>query len=159
MGQQLIPLSDEDRQVLTQKWKAAVKRMLAFGTATLLILSALILFHSFFLILVILSLSFVTGMPTLLFWYSRGLLSKDLRLGQKQMLTGPVEAQNIDVTRTKDDDGYESDATYRFWIQIAGRKVTLTEDQYYQFKKGDLAEAFVAPHSGNVLGLSREARG
>ena len=158
MGQQLIPLSDEDRQILTRKWKAAMTRMFVFGIVTLLILSVLILFHSFFVVLVILSLSFVTSVPALIFWYARGLLSKDLRLGQKQMLSGPVEAQNIDVTRTTDDDGNESDATYRYWIQIAGRKVTLTEDQYYQFKKGDLAEAFVAPHSGNVLGLSREAR-
>lgn len=159
MDQKLIPLSDEDREILTQKWKAAMTRTFAFGTVTLLILSLLILFHSFVVVLVILSLSFVTGMPALIFWYARGLLSKDLRLGQKQMLSGPVEAQNIDVTRTTDDDGYESDATYRFWIQIAGKKVTLTEDQYYQFKKGDLAEAFVAPHSGNVLGLSKEAGG
>ena len=159
MGQQFIPLSDEDREVLTQKRTAAVTRMLAFGIATLLILSALIVFHGLFGILVILSLSFVTGVPALTFWYARGLLSKDIRLGKKQRLSGPVEAQNIDVTRTTDDDGNESDATYRFWIQISSKKVTLTEDQYYQFKKGDLAEAFVAPHSGNVLGLSRDARG
>ena len=158
MGQQLIPLSDEDRELLTQKWKGAMTVMIGFGTVTLLILSMLILLHSFFWVVAIFSLSFVTGMVTIILWRARGLLSKDLRLGQKQMLSGPVEAQNIDVKRTKNDDGYESDATYRFWIQIAGKKVTLTEDQYYQFKKGDLAEAFVAPYSGNVLGLSKEAR-
>ena len=158
MGEQLIPLSDDDRQVLTEKRDAATLPLLGFGTVTLLTLSALILVHSLFWVVAILSFSFATGMVTVIVWRGRSLLSKDLRLGQKQMLSGPVEAQNVDVTRTKNDEGYESDATYRFWIQIAGTKVTLTEDQYYQFKKGDLAEAFVAPHSGNVLGLNKEAR-
>jgi hypothetical protein len=108
-------------------------------------------------VLIIVSVSFVTGVPALTFLYALSWLSKDLRAGQKLMLRGPVEAQDIDVTRTKDDDGNEGDATYRFWIQIAGKKVTLTEDQYYQFRKGDMAEAFVAPRSGNVLGLSKES--
>jgi hypothetical protein len=84
------------------------------------------------------------------------LFSKDLRGGQKQIIGGPVEAQNIDVTRPKDEDGIEGDATYRFWIQIGGKKVTVSEDQYYQFKKGDLAKAFIAPHSGTVLGVNKE---
>lgn len=158
MNRTLIPLSDEDRQVLTEKRDAATLPLLGFGTVTLLTLAVLIVLHSFVWVVVILSFSFATGMLTVVLLRARNLLSKDLRLGQKEMLTGPVEAQNVDVTRTKNDDGYESDAKYRFWIQIAGKKVTLTEDQYYQFKKGDLAEAFVAPHSGNVLGLSKEAR-
>ena len=72
------------------------------------------------------------------------------------MISGPVEAQNVEVTRTTDDDGVEGDATYRFWIQIGGKKVTVSEDQYYQFKKGDLAEAFIAPHSATVLGVNKE---
>lgn len=71
-------------------------------------------------------------------------------------ISGPVEAQNVDVSRTKDRHGVESSASYRFWIQVSGKKITVSEEQYYQFKKGDLAEAFVAPNSGTVLGVDKE---
>jgi hypothetical protein len=157
MTQQLLPLNDDDRRVLTKKKTRALRLTVVFLIATLLLLSVLIVFHSIIWVLVIVAVSFVTGIPALTFLYAHSWLSKDLRAGQKLMLRGPVEAQNIDVTRTKDDDGNEGDATYRFWIQIAGKKVTLSEDQYYQFKKGDMAEAYIAPRSGNVLGLSKES--
>ena len=157
MSEQLIPLSDEDRRVLTDKRRRALRLVAVFVTATLLLLSALVVFHTFLWVTIIITLSFTTGVPALIFLYALSWLSKDLRAGQKQMLRGPIEAQNVDVTRRTYDDGSEGDATYRFWIQIAGKKVTLSEDQYYQFKKGDMAEAFVAPHSGNVLGLSKES--
>jgi len=157
MTNQLVPLSDEDRRVLTEKRTRALYLATVFIIATLLLLSVLVVFHSLIWVLMIITVSFVTGIPALTFLYALSWLSKDLRDGQKLMLRGPVEAQNVDVTRTKDEDGDEGDATYRFWIQIAGKKVTLSEDQYYQFKKGDMAEAFVAPRSGNVLGLSKES--
>lgn len=80
--------------------------------------------------------------------------SRDLRAGQKKVISGPVEAQNVDVSRTKDSDGVEGSASYRFWIQIGGKKITVSEEQYYQFKKGDVAEAFIAPNSGTVLGVN-----
>jgi hypothetical protein len=57
-------------------------------------------------------------------------LSRDLEQGQKQMISGPVEAQNIDVSRSTDSNGEEGNATYRFWIQIKGKKITVTEEQY-----------------------------
>ncbi len=157
MTAQLIPLSDEDRRVLTEKKRRALRLTAVFGIATLLLLSVLVVFHTFIWVIVIITLSLITAGPALLFTYSFRLLWKDLHAGQKQMLRGPVEAHNIDITRTTDEDGIEGDATYRFWIQIAGKKVTLSEDQYYQFKKGDMAEALVAPYSGNVLGLSKES--
>jgi len=157
MTEQLLPLSDEDRRVLTEKRRRALRLAAVFVIATLLLLSALVVFHSVIWVAMIITVSFVTGIPALTFLYSLSWLSKDLRAGQKLMLRGPVEAQNVDVTRRKDDDGTEGDATYRFWIQIAGKKVTLSEDQYYQFKKGDMAEAFIAPRSGNVLGLGKES--
>jgi len=83
-------------------------------------------------------------------------LSRDLRDGQKKVISGPVEAQNMDVSRSKSSRGVEGSASYRFWIQVGGKKITVSEEQYYQFKKGDLAEAFVAPNSGTVLGVSKE---
>ena len=156
MNEQLIPLSDEDRQVLTKKRKAALIWGLVFGIPVLLLLSALILFHTFLGLIIILSLSFALAMFALIGLNASRSLSKDLRGGQKQMISGPVEAQNVDVTRTTDEDGVEGDATYRFWIQIGGKKVTVSEDQYYQFKKGDLAEAFIGPHSATVLGVNKE---
>src|SRR5204863_60200 len=73
-------------------------------------------------------------------------VSRDLRLGQKLLISGAVEAQDVDVTRPKDEDGNEGDASYRWWIQVGGKKITVTEDQYYQFKKGDLAQAFITPN-------------
>jgi hypothetical protein len=156
MSEQLIPLSDEDRQVLTRNRKAALIWGLGFGTVALLLLSALILFHTFVWLIIILTLSFALAVAAVIGLNALRSLSKDLRGGQKQMISGPVEAQNIDVTRTTDDDGVEGDATYRFWIQIGGKKVTVREDQYYQFKKGDLTEAFIAPHSETVLGVNKE---
>jgi hypothetical protein len=157
MTEQLVPLSDEDRRVLTEKRGRALWLSALLVIVTLLLLSALVVFHSLIWVVMIVTGSFMTGIPALTFLYALSWLSKDLRGGQKQMVRGPVEAQNVDVTRKKYDDGTESDATYRFWIQIAGKKVTVSEDQYYQFKKGDIAEAFIAPRSGNVLGLSRES--
>src|SRR2546423_1280973 len=142
MSEQLIPLSDEDRRVLTDKRRRALRLVAVFVTATLLLLSALVVFHTFLWVTIIITLSFTTGVPALIFLYALSWLSKDLRAGQKQMLRGPIEAQNVDVTRRTYDDGSEGDATYRFWIQIAGKKVTLSEDQYYQFKKGDIAVPF-----------------
>src|SRR2546423_1123785 len=157
MTSQLVPLSDEDRRVLTEKRRRALRLFAIFVIATLLILSVLIVFHSVLWLAIIISLSFATGIPALTFSYALSWLSKDINDGQKQMLRGPVEAQNVDVTRKTYDDGSEGDATYRFWIQIAGKKITVSEDQYYQFKKDDMAEAFVAPKSGNILGLSKES--
>lgn len=157
MTEQLVPFSDEDRRVLTEKKSRALLLAAILVIVTLLLLSALVVFHSLVWVVMIVIASFMTGIPAMTFLYSLSWLSKDLRGGQKQMLRGPVEAQNVDVTRQKYDDGTESNATYRFWIQIAGKKVTVSEEQYYQFKKGDMAEAFVAPRSGNVLGLSKES--
>ena len=153
---QLIPLTDEDRQVVEEKRSSA--GLWAFGPVILaaFLFGLLIIFHSLVAIIVILAFSL-----TLLTIFVAGLMrflsvSKDLRLGQKQMISGPVEAQDVDVTRTKDEDGVEGNATYRWWVQIGGKKITVTEEQYYQFKKGDLAQAFITPNSDIVLGISKE---
>lgn len=156
MIEQLIPLSDEDRQVLAKKRKFALYLGSGFAVAALLLSAVLLVFHTFVWLVMIAPTSFLLAVMGLVRLFMMRLFSKDLRDGRKQMITGPVEAQNIDVTRRKDEDGIEGDATYRFWIQIAGKKVTVTEDQYYRFKKGDLANAFIAPHSETVLGVNKE---
>ena len=156
MSEQLIPLSEEDRQVLTKRRKVFLIWALGLLVVSLLLLSLLIVLHTFMWLLLIIPFSvgllLMSGFP----FYVLHLFFKDLRASQKQMISGPVEAQDVDVTRKTNDDGSESDATYRFWIRIEGRKVTVSEDQYYQFKKGDLATAFIAPHSETVLGVSKE---
>lgn len=156
MSEQLIPLSAEDRQVLINGRKPFLVLGLGLGIAALLLLSVLILFHSFLWLIMIPGFSFWLATTALVRLFVARLFSKDIRSGQKQIFSGPVEAQNIDVTRTTDDDGVESDASYRFWIQIGGKKLAVTEEQYYQFKKGDLAEAYMAPNSGTVFGVNKE---
>lgn len=156
MKEQLIPLSDEDRQVLARKRKFFAVWGLGLLTVALLLLLVLIAFHTFVWLVLILGFSCALTLISAVPLYILRLLSKDLRDNQKQMITGPVEAQDVDVTRKTDDVGGESDATYRFWIQIGGQKITVSEDQYYQFKRGDLAEAFLAPHSKSVLGVNKE---
>ena len=156
MNEQLIPLNEEDRQVLTRKRKVNLSLGLGFAVAALLLSAVLLVFHTFVWLVIIAPTSFLLAAMGLVRLFVMRLFSKDLRGGQKQIIGGPVEAQNIDVTRPKDKDGIEGDATYRFWIQIGGKKVTVSEDQYYQLKKGDLAKAFIAPHSGTVLGVNKE---
>lgn len=156
MSEQLIPLSAEDHQVLSKKRKVNLFLGSGFVIVALLLSAVLLVFHTFVWLVLIAPISFLLAAMGLVRLFIMRLFSKDLRAGEKQIISGGVEAQNIDVTRRTDDDGVESDATYRFWIQIAGKKVTVSEDQYYQFKKGDLAEAFIAPHSGTVLGVNKE---
>ena len=156
MSEQLIPLSEEDRQLLNQLRKVALVWALGLGTVSLVLSLLLIPFHTFTWLVLIICFAFASAMGALARLYNLRLVAKDLRGSQKKMITGPVEAQNVDVTRQKDEDGVEGAATYRFWIQIGGKKVTVSEDQYYQFKKGDLAKAFIAPHSETVLGVNKE---
>ena len=153
---QLVPLTDQDRQVLEEKRSSA--GLWTFGPALLAVFlfALLIIFNSLVAIIVILAfnLTLITVFFTGLMRYLS--VSRDLRLGQKQMISGPIEAQDVDVTRPKDEDGNEGDARYRWWVQIGGKKITVTEEQYYQFKKGDLAQAFITPNSETVLGISKE---
>lgn len=156
MSGQLIPLTEEDRQILTRKRKVFLVWALGLVVVSLLLSSLLIVLHTFMWLLLIIPFSVGLLLMAPFQFYVLHLFSKDLRGGQKQMISGPVEAQDVDVTRKTNDDGSESDATYRFWIRVGGKKITVTEDQYYQFKKGDLAEAFIAPHSETVLGVNKE---
>lgn len=153
---ELIPLSDEDRDVLIGKRSTAA--FLTFGpiVVAVVLLAVMIIFSSFVVIVMIVVFDLALLTVAVSRFVSLLSLSRDLRLGQKQLLEGPVEAQDVDVTRKQDEDGVEGDATYRWWIQVSGKKITVTEDQYYQFKKGDLAKAFITPNSGTVLGVSKE---
>src|SRR5437870_3298927 len=104
MSEQLIPLSDEDRQVLTKSRTTGVRLTFAMTIAAVLLLAVLIVFHTliFVIVLGVVSLALLTT-AALAFLNFRS-VSKDLSGGQKQMISGPVEAQNVEVTRTTDDD-------------------------------------------------------
>jgi hypothetical protein len=152
--EQLVSLTDEDLQILTAKRKAAITFSSAMGIVAVLLLAVLILLPTLFWLVFVLTFSLVTGLTALAAFVRILLLSQDLRLGQKQLVSGLVEAQQVEVTRKTDSDGVEEDPTFGFWIRIAGKKIIISEDQYYQFKVGDLAEAFIAPKSGIVLGVN-----
>jgi len=152
----LIPLTDDERQTLTAKRTGVLRIEVIFCIIAVVPLSVLIFFHPLYLLLTLPVFS-LTLLGIAVMQLSRlRKLSRDLELGQKQVISGPVEAQDIDVTRQTDSDGAEGDASYRYWIQVKGKKITVTEEQYYQFKKGDLVEALVAPNSDTVLSLNRE---
>ena len=153
---QLIPLNDEDRRILIKKRQSAVTLTAIPAILALLALAVLLVFHTLIFVMVILVFGIALAIISLTAFLAFRSASKDLQFGQKQVISGPVEAQNVDVSRTTNSDGEESNATYRFWVQIGGKKITVTEDQYYQFKKGDLVEAFIAPNSETVLGINKE---
>jgi hypothetical protein len=157
MSEQLVPLTQEDRQVLKRKRKFFLIWGGGLLTVGLLLLSVLLVVHTFAWLVMLLCGGVGLALMSLVPLYIQRLFSKDLRDSQKRLISGPVEAQNVDVTRPKDKDGIEGDAVYRFWIQIGGKKITVTEDQYYQFKTGDLATAFLAPYSQTVLGVHKES--
>ena len=153
---ELVPLTEEDRRVLADN--LSVLRMMASAGVILAVVALIPLafLHTLPWLVIFPTVSIVAVVFAIVFFNLQRPVSKDLRLGQKQRINGPVEAQNVDVKRTKDEQGVESAATYHWWIQVGGKKITVTEDQYYQFKKGDFVEAFVAPNSGTVFGLSKE---
>ena len=86
-------------------------------------------------------------------------LNRDLSAGQKRVINAPVEEQNMDVSRSRGYGGSEGSASYVFWIKAGGYKVPVTEAQYYQIKKGDLVEAYLAPNSGTVFGVNDRSAG
>ena len=158
-SEQLVPLSDADRQLLSDRRSAAGLWALGSAVVAVLLAGVLVIFPSLFTLIMIGGITIFALTSALAAFLRFRSLSTDLRAGQKEMVTGPVEAQDVDVTRRKDEDGVEGDATYTWWIQIGRTKVTVTEDQYYQFRKGDMAQAFIGPKSRIVLGLSKESLG
>ena len=119
-------------------------------------LALLVAFHSLYCLIALPFFSLVLLVRALLALLTFLSLSRDLKDGRKQIISGPVEAQNMDVSRSTSRSGVEGSASYKFWIQVKGKKLTVTEEEYYQFKKGDLVEAFIAPNSGTVFGVNKE---
>lgn len=154
--EQSIPFTDEERQILSGKKNSALIWVPSMAILSVVLLALLIVFHTLYFLVALPLFSLFAAAKGLASLVSFLALSRDLREGQKKLISGPVEAQNIDVSRSKSSDGVEGSASYRFWIQIGGKKITVSEEQYYQFKKGDFAEAFIAPNSGTVFGVNKE---
>lgn len=154
--EQSIPLTDEERQILSRQKNSALVWLALMAILSVVLLALLFVFHTLYFLVALPLFSLFAAAKGLASLFSFRALSRDLRDGQKKLISGPVEAQNIDVSRSKDSDGVEGPASYRFWIQVGGKKITVSEAQYYQFKKGDLAEAFIAPNSETVFGVNKE---
>jgi hypothetical protein len=154
--EQLMPLTDQEREILSQKKSSALKWMSLMAILSVSLLALLFVLHTLYFLIAFPIFSLVAAVKGVVSLVSFRALSRDLRDGQKKVISGPVEAQNIDVSRETDSDGIEGAASYNFWIQIGGKKITVSEEQYYQVKKGDIAEAFVAPNSGTVFGVNKE---
>ena len=155
--EQLMPLTDNERQILTVQRSRALRHGLLFAILAVLLLGMVVLFHTLYCLVALPLFSLISLVRALIALLNFLSLSRDLKGGMKQIISGPVEAQNMDVSRSTSSRGVESDASYKFWIQVKGKKLTVTEEQYYQFKKGDLAEAFIAPNSGTVFGINKES--
>jgi hypothetical protein len=154
--EQTTPLTEDDRQVLSRLRKSALTNVPLMAILSVVLLALLFVFQTPYCLVALPLFSLVAIVKALLSLFNLLALSRDLRDGRKKVISGPVEAQNMDVSRSKNSSGVEGSASYRFWIQVGGKKITVSEEQYYQFKKGDVAEAFVAPNSGTVLGVNKE---
>jgi hypothetical protein len=154
--EQTTALSNDDRQVLGRLRKSALMNVPLMAILSIALLALLFVFQTPYCLVALPLFSLVALVRGLISLFNLLALSRDLRDGQKKVISGPVEAQNMDVSRSKSSRGVEGSASYRFWIQIGGKRITVSEEQYYQFKKGDVAEAFVAPHSGTVLSVNKE---
>jgi hypothetical protein len=153
-SEQLLPLTDAERAVLNRKRKRSLivaPACAALSILLLLVLVGLLLAEFFSMLLLTLLLgSVVLAINALLSTIAFFRLNRDLREGQKRFVDAPVEAQDIVVP-----SGGGSSSAYTFWIKAGGRKINVSEEQYYQVKKGDSVQAYVAPYSGTVFGLSK----
>ena len=154
--EQLIPLTQEEQQILRKKRSTALGQIPLFAILAIVLLGLMVVFHTLYWLIAIPVFSLALAVRALSAFLSFRTLSRDLKSGHKQVISGAVEAQNMDVSRSTSRSGIESSASYRFWIQVKGKKLTVPEAQYYQYKKGDVVEAFIAPYSGIVFGINKE---
>src|SRR5215510_10330658 len=155
MVQHLIPLTDNDRRVLADRKNqnfrfAVLKAILAIAA-----LVPLVFVQTLYVLITLPFLSLVLGLTALGSFLQYMKAKTDLDEGQKHIITGPIEAQDVDVKRQTDNDGVESSASYTFWVKVRGQKLTVNEDLYYQLKKNDQVEAEVGPASGIVFRINK----
>ena len=150
-----MPLTDGEQRVLLAKRKHSLTSASVKAIASVLVLAPLLLFHTIMWLVALPVFSLALAIGALGSFIGFCNLKKDLGEGQKSLIAGRIDDQNVDVTRHTDRDGVESSATYNFWIKVEGRKFTVSEDQYYRLKRGDQIEVQVAPHSQTVFGINK----
>lgn len=155
MVDHLIPLTDDDRRVLVERKKQNFRSTVLKAVFAVAALVPLVFIRTLYVLITLPFLSLVLGLMAVgsLLQYMKA--KTDLDQGQKRIITGPIEAQDVDVSRQTDSDGGESTATYNFWVKVGGQKLTVTEDLYYQLKKNDQVEAEVAPASGILFRINK----
>jgi len=155
MAEQLLTLTEDDRRVLIDRNKQNFRSVVVKGAFAVAALVPLVFIRTLYVLITLPFLSLVLGLMAVgsLRQYMKA--KKDLDQGQKRIITGPIEAQNVDVRRHSDSDGAESSATYTFWVKVGGQKLTVTEDLYYQLKKNDQVEAEVGPASGILFRINK----
>src|SRR5215468_5848446 len=107
-----VPLTDADRQLLSQSKKKAQSIALILTIASVGALALLFLLHTIYWLIALPLFGVVAAAQALVSVFRLRRLSTDLREGQKRVISGPVEAQNVDVTRRSNSDGSEGNATY-----------------------------------------------
>jgi hypothetical protein len=152
-------LSEADRLILTQKRNKQLLLIPALAFASLVSLLLIAVIHTCFTTVFFLTIALSTAAKAMHSLASVISLNRDLSAGQKRLINAPVEDQNMDVSRSRGYGGSEGSASYVFWIKAGGYKIPVTEEQYYQIKKGDLVEAFLAPNSGTVFGVNDRSAG
>ena len=156
---QLIPLSEADRLILTKKRNKQLILIPALAFASLVSLLLIGVIQTCFTTVFFLTVALSTAAKAIHSLASVIKLNRDLSAGQKRVISAPVEDQNMDVSRSRGYGGSEGSASYVFWIKAGGYKIPVTEERYYQIKKGDLVEAYLAPNSGTVFGVSDRSTG
>ena len=152
--EQSLPLTESERSIIGSKRNRALMMApvsAAIATLLFLVFVGLIAAGVFSLVLIALLLFSLTLAVNAVVWMLKLFsLSRDLRQGQKRSINAPIEDQNVDV---RSGSRYTS-SSYNYWVKAGGRKLSVTEQQYYKLKKGDLIQAYVAPNSGTLLGIS-----
>jgi hypothetical protein len=156
---QLIPLSEADRLILTKKRNKQLILIPALSFASLVSLLLIGVIHTCFSTIFFLAIALSTAAKAVHSLASAIGLNRDLAGGQKRVVHAPVEDQNMDVSRSRGYGGSEGSASYVFWIKAGGYKIPVTEERYYQIKKGDLVEAYLAPNSGTIFAVSDRSIG
>lgn len=151
----LVPLTDADRTILIDRKNRNQLFAVLMAAVSVAALVLLIFLHTVYFLILLPLLGLVLGASAVGQFLQYLKAKKDLDQGQKRVITGPIEAQNVDVKRRTDSDGVESSATYTFWVKVGGQKLTVTEDLYYQLKKNDPVEAEVGPASGVLFRINK----
>src|SRR5262245_61895935 len=155
MVEHLTPLTDDDRNILVDRKNQNLRSAVVKAVLAVVALVPLVFLRNLYVLITLPFLGLILGLMAIgsLLQYMKA--KTDLDQGQKRIITGPIEAQNVDVSRHTDSDGGESSATYTFWVKVGGQKITVTEDLYYQLKKNDQVEAEVAPASGILFRINK----